>query len=197
VKKVKLEILGLSESHTSKGAYALVLGESGGNRRLPIIIGGGEAQSIAIGMENIPLTRPLSHDLFKTFAEGFNITVTEVIIYKIIEGLFFSKIIANNVEQTVEVDARTSDAIAIAIRFGAPIYTYDTIIASYGIVFEDEPSRIAEMSEEPVEEDSTDDRSGFSRATVEELDEWLQNAIDEEDYERASRIRDELKKRSS
>jgi bifunctional DNase/RNase len=125
VKKIKLEIIALSYSQTQSGAYALVLGEANGKRRLPIIIGGYEAQAIAIELEKMTPSRPLTHDLMKTFAESFNIVITEVIIYKIVEGIFYAKLVANNVQQTTEIDARTSDAIAMALRFDCPIYTLE------------------------------------------------------------------------
>jgi len=137
VKKVKLEIVGLSYSQTQTGAYALVLGEAKGKRRLPIIIGGFEAQAIAIELEKMTPSRPLTHDLFKSFAEGFDISVSEVLIYNLVEGIFFAKIICNNAEKNVEIDARTSDAIAVAVRFNCPINTYEFILSQAGIILDD------------------------------------------------------------
>src|SRR3954469_22835728 len=128
MKKVRLEIVGLSYSQTQAGAYALVLGESGGKRRLPIIIGGFEAQAIAIELEKMTPSRPLTHDLFKTFAETFDINVTEVVIYNLAEGIFYAKLICNDGTREVEIDARTSDAIALAVRFQCPIYTFEFIL---------------------------------------------------------------------
>ena len=141
MKKVELEIAGLSYSHTQSGAYALVFNETKGNRRLPIIIGGTEAQAIAIELEGMTPSRPLTHDLFKSFAEEFAFTIQEVIIYNLIEGIFFSKLICQNKDgNTVEIDSRTSDAVAIAVRFKCPIFTYEFILSSAGIILDEEDS---------------------------------------------------------
>jgi bifunctional DNase/RNase len=134
--KIKLDIVGLSYSQTQSGAYALVLGEVSGNRRLPIIIGGFEAQAIAIEIEKMTPSRPLTHDLFKTFADTYHIKVEEIIIYNLLEGIFYAKIICNDGHNLTEIDARTSDAIALAVRFKAPVYTYEFIMAAAGIVIE-------------------------------------------------------------
>src|SRR3954469_7729721 len=138
MKKTKLEIVGLSYSQTQSGAYALVLGETKGKRRLPIIIGGFEAQAIAIELEKMTPSRPLTHDLFKTFAEGFNISVSEVIIYNLVEGIFFAKLICTDGSKEVEIDARTSDAIALAVRFSCPINTYEFILSQAGIILDED-----------------------------------------------------------
>lgn len=190
-KKVKLEIVALSYSQTQNGAYALVLGESGGKRRLPIIIGGYEAQAIAIELEKMTPSRPLTHDLMKTFAESFHITITEVIIYKIMEGVFFAKMNANNGQVNTEIDARTSDAIALALRFDCPIYTYDSILSTYGILLDEE------MAQENAggENENPSGTGEFGAVRTDELGQLLQSALDDEDYEKASRIRDEMKKR--
>ena len=193
MKKIKLEIVALSYSQTQSGAYALVLGEAGGKRRLPIIIGGFEAQAIAIELEKMAPSRPLTHDLFKTFAETFSIAVTEVIIYKIVEGIFYAKLLANNVAQTNEIDARTSDAIALALRFSCPIYTYDSILSTYGIVLDEEPSRIEGLEED---EDEKDGGNELARIGTDDLSALLDAALADEDYEKASRIRDELNNRT-
>lgn len=200
MKKIKLEIIALSYSQTQSGAYALVLGEANGKRRLPIIIGGYEAQAIAIELEKMTPSRPLTHDLMKTFAESFNIVITEVIIYKIVEGVFYAKLVANNVQQTTEIDARTSDAIAMALRFDCPIYTYESILSTYGVVLDEESSKLEEKIAEASLE-SEDKKSAvlglsdFSHINTEDLRMLLQTALDEEDYEKASRIRDELNER--
>ncbi len=192
MKKIKLEIIALSYSQTQSGAYALVLGEAGGKRRLPIIIGGFEAQAIAIQLENMTPSRPLTHDLFKTFAGTFGIEVKEVIIYKIVEGVFYAKLVAEREGLTEEIDARTSDAIAIALRFDCPINTFDNILSSYGILLDEEPAR----SEPPVAEIGSGlPESEFSRQTEEELEKLLNDALEDEDYEKASKLRDELTKR--
>lgn len=194
MKKVKIEIVALSYSQTKSGAYALVLGESGGKRRIPIIIGGYEAQAIAIELEKMTPSRPLTHDLMKTFAESFNIEITEVIIYKIVEGVFYAKLVANNVEQTTEIDARTSDAIAMALRFNCPIYTYESILSTYGVVLDEESNKLYEAL--PAEANLPPaGLNDFSHINTEELQLLLQTALEEEDYEKASRIRDELNDR--
>ena len=149
MKKVRLEIVGLSYSQTQSGAYALVLGESSGSRRLPIIIGGFEAQAIAIELEKMSPSRPLTHDLFKSFAQTFDITVNEVLIYNLVEGIFYAKLICTDGTREVEIDARTSDAIALAVRFNCDIYTYEFILKSAGIVLDDdiEVSSISEQAQ--------------------------------------------------
>ncbi len=194
MKKVKLEIVGLSYSQTQTGAYALVLGEAKGKRRLPIIIGGFEAQAIAIELEKMTPSRPLTHDLFKSFAEGFDISVSEVLIYNLVEGIFFAKIICNNSEKNVEIDARTSDAIAVAVRFNCPINTYEFILSQAGIILDDEAisaSGETESIDDLVEADVND----YLKKSTEELKQLLDAALSDEDYEKASRIRDELNNR--
>ncbi|MDI9339494.1 MAG: bifunctional nuclease family protein [Sediminibacterium sp.] len=205
MKKVRLEIVGLSYSQTQSGAYALVLGESAGTRRLPIIIGGFEAQAIAIELEKMSPSRPLTHDLFKSFAETFDISVSEVLIYNLVEGIFYAKLVCNDGTRDVEIDARTSDAIALAVRFNCPIFTYEFILKSAGIVLDDEtPSSEGlpgdEENQNVQEEMTTVEKAGSSRdeyktKSTEELKTMLQTALDEEHYEMASRIRDELNNR--
>jgi len=194
LKKVKLEIVGLSYSQTQTGAYALVLGETKGKRRLPIIIGGFEAQAIAIELEKMTPSRPLTHDLFKSFAEGFNINVKEVIIYNLVEGMFFAKLITHNGEKEVEIDARTSDAIALAVRFNCPINTYEFILSQAGILLDDDAISGAEAALE--KEDLVEiEESDYLKKSTEELKQLLETALSDEDYEKASRIRDELNNR--
>ena len=142
--KIGLEIIGLSYSQTQSGAYALVLGEKDGKRRIPIIIGGFEAQAIAIELENMTPSRPLTHDLFKTFASTFEIIIKEIIIYNLVEGIFFAKLVCEQNGKTVEIDARTSDSIALAVRFNCPVSTYEFILSSAGIVLEDESTDLEE-----------------------------------------------------
>lgn len=207
MKKVQLEIAGLSYSHTQSGAYALVFNETDGTRRLPIIIGGTEAQSIAIELEGMTPSRPLTHDLFKSFAEEFEFKVEEVIIYNLIEGIFFSKLICRNKDgNSVEIDSRTSDAVAIAVRFSCPIYTYEFILASAGIILEDESEETENKKEEkesPKIETSSntpieiEDTPSESKLSLEELEEQLGRAIEEEDYEKASKLRDIINGRNS
>jgi len=194
--KIELKIIGLSYSQTQSGAYALVLSEKQGARRLPIIIGGFEAQSIAIELENMKPSRPLTHDLFKTFAESFQVTIKEVVIYNLIEGVFYSKIVCDQNGTEVEIDARTSDAIAIGIRCACPVYTFEHILSSAGIQLEDEMEEGVVGDEEEAEVEVEQEGNELSSLTTEELNNLLQEAIDHEDYERASEIRDELNKRN-
>ena len=155
--KVKLEIVGLSYSQTQSGAYALVLAESGGKRSLPIIIGGYEAPAIAIELEKMTPTRPLTHDLFKSFAQSFQIEVVEVVIYNLVEGVFYAKLICSKDGKMSEIDARTSDAIALGVRFKCPIYTFENILASAGILLDENAeltadSQTTETTEAPKEQ---------------------------------------------
>lgn len=198
MKKIKLEILGLSSSQSQTGSFALVLGETEGNRRLPIIIGMFEAQAIAIEIEKIIPNRPMTHDLFKSFANSFSFHVEEILISDLKEGVFFAKIICTDGLKKHEIDARPSDAIAIGLRFDAPIFTYENILAEAGIVLTDEED---EEKAEPQgakvrvkkEKKGGDD---FKNYTVDKLNELLKQAIEKEDYERAAKIRDELSKRN-
>jgi bifunctional DNase/RNase len=197
MKKVRLEIVGLSYSQTQSGAYALVLGESSGSRRLPIIIGGFEAQAIAIELEKMSPSRPLTHDLFKSFAQTFDITVNEVLIYNLVEGIFYAKLICSDGNREVEIDARTSDAIALAVRFNCEIFTYEFILKSAGIVLDDdmEVNSLTEASADVSEVKETNvggDSNEYKGKSSEELKNMLQTALDEEKYEVASKIRDEL-----
>lgn len=198
MKKVKLEIVGLSYSQTQTGAYALVLGEAKGKRRLPIIIGGFEAQAIAIELEKMTPSRPLTHDLFKSFAEGFNIEVNEVLIYNLVEGIFFAKIICSDGgSKDVEIDARTSDAIAIAVRFNCPINTYEFILSQAGIILDDESIAGADagVNDDDLNDLVEADINDYPKKSTEELKQMLETALSEEDYEKASKIRDELNNR--
>jgi Uncharacterized conserved protein len=200
VKKIKLEILGLSSSQSQTGSFALVLGETEGNRRLPIIIGMFEAQAIAIEIEKIVPNRPMTHDLFKSFANNFHFTVEEIIISDLKEGVFFGKIVCSDGLKKTEIDARPSDAIAIGLRFDSPIYTYENILAEAGIVLTDEAE---EEKPEPKpekakvkKESSAARKDDFKNYSVDRLNEMLRDAIDKEDYEKAAKIRDELSKRN-
>ncbi len=199
MKKIKLDIVGLSYSQTQSGAYALVLGEVSGRRRLPIIIGGFEAQAIAIEIEKMSPSRPLTHDLFKSLTIHFNVVIEEVIIYNLVDGIFFAKLICNDGKKTAEIDARTSDAIALAVRYQCPIYTYEFILASAGIMIEGTDFAFLENIEpsddsEKVNIDSAF-KGGYANYSETELREMLDKALAEENYEKAARIRDELSKR--
>jgi bifunctional DNase/RNase len=199
---IQLNIKGISYSQTQSGAYALVLTEMEGSRTLPIVIGAFEAQSIAIALETeIKPPRPLTHDLFKTFSDRFSILVTEVVIHKLVDGVFFSSLICqrDGVEETI--DTRTSDAIAIAVRFQAPIYTYENILEKAGVFLKiDEEFGIKTPSES--EKDSTElkklttKKETFSAVSLEELHKQLTKAVTDEKYELAAKIRDEISKRS-
>jgi bifunctional DNase/RNase len=202
MKKINLDIIGLSYSQTQTGAYALVLGERNGKRRLPIIIGGFEAQAIAIELEKMTPSRPLTHDLFKTFATTFGIEIKEVVIYNLVEGIFFAKLICEKDGKEVEIDARTSDSIALAVRFNCPISTFEFILSSAGILLEDEQLNDEdggddeeEDLDDPVEELLEPTTKDITTLNASELEKYLEDAIAMEDYERASRIRDEISKR--
>ncbi len=200
-KKIKLEIIGISYSQSQSGAYALILGEVGDKRRLPIVIGSFEAQAIAIELEKMKPSRPLTHDLFKSFAETFKIVISEVVIYKFSEGIFFAKLICNNGGDVIEIDSRTSDAVALAVRFKCPIYTYESILGAAGIILPDEQGE--EGTEKEVTEKkepsakSEKEEEDYSKYTVKELEKLLLAAIDKEAYEKASQIRDEINRRKS
>jgi len=190
--KIKLEIIGMSYSQSQSGAYALILGEIEGERRLPIIIGGFEAQAIAIELEKMKPSRPLTHDLFKSFADTFDITIKEVVINKFLEGVFHAELVCLNDKEEFRIDARTSDAVALALRFHCPIYTYDKIMSAAGIIVDDD-KKDEGKKESTVKKEKT--KSSFSQSTTTELKEMLQKAIDQEDYEQASKVRDEINKR--
>ncbi|MGN0002336.1 MAG: bifunctional nuclease domain-containing protein [Sphingobacterium composti] len=209
MKKLKLDIVGLSYSQTQSGAYALVLGEINGNRRLPIIIGSFEAQAIAVEIEKMTPSRPLTHDLFKSFADTFEITIDEVLIYNLVDGIFFAKLICSLGSQTHEIDARTSDAVALAVRFECPIYTYDFIMSAAGIVIESNDFAFLEnMSSASTSDKVTPtpskqefqqpkEVSPYASLTMEQLEKTLEKAIANEQYEVAAKIRDEMEKRKS
>lgn len=195
--KIKLNVLGISYSQTQSGAYALVLTEEKGERRIPIIVGGFEAQAIAIQLEGLNPPRPLTHDLFYNFATAFKIDLLEVNIYKLEEGIFFSRLTCYDGKNTINIDSRTSDAIALALRFKCPIFTTEDILERSGIVLEFEKESKASgathaaKQSEPIKIESDELRG----QTLEELQSSLDEAIRSEHYEKASRIRDEIKRR--
>ncbi|GAB2538394.1 bifunctional nuclease family protein [Rufibacter soli] len=204
MKKIELEILGLSSSQSQSGSFALVLGEKDGTRRLPIIIGMFEAQSIAIQIEKINPTRPLTHDLFKSFAQQMDVSVQEIMISDLKEGVFFSKIVCTDGEKEFELDARPSDAIAIGLRFGVPIYTVESVLSEAGIILSDMDEEEEEETDEiptsasstPSASTSSTGKSNITEVSVEELNKMLNEALEKEDYEKAAKIRDELNKRN-
>jgi len=194
MKKVRLEIVGMSYSQSQSGAYALILGVTGEKRRLPIIIGGFEAQAIAIELEKMKPTRPLTHDLFKNFASHFDVHIKEVVINKFEEGIFFSKLVCEQFGKKSEIDSRTSDAVALAIRFNCPIYANEDIIDEAGIMMDEEPA-VGEGGIKKEKKEKGDSKRKYSDLLLEELEELLKKAVQEENYEEASKLRDEIKLR--
>ena len=198
MKKIKLEILGLSPSQSQAGSFALVLGEELGNRRLPIIIGVFEAQAIAVQIENIVPNRPMTHDLFKSFADGMNYTLKEIVISDLKEGIFYAKIVCTDSLREVEIDARPSDAIAIGLRFDIPIFTYETILSEAGIVSssltedEDEDEDVVKETVKP----GASAKEQLRDLSYDELQRMLEDALSKEDYEKAASIRDEMGRRN-
>jgi bifunctional DNase/RNase len=193
MKKIELEIVALSHSITQTHSYAVVLGEINGLRRLPIVIGGFEAQAIAVALDRMQPSRPLTHDLMKNFMHAFNVELMEIIINDLQEGIFYSKLVCVNEHDTVEIDSRTSDALALAVRFGCPIYTYENILENAGILMEDESKQ--KKSEIPVQEAATISSRDLGKMSLQELEKLLSEVLEQEDYIRAIEIRDEIKKR--
>jgi len=203
--KIKLNVLGISYSQTQSGAYALVLSEEEGNRRIPIIVGGFEAQAIAIELEGLTPPRPLTHDLFKNFSDSYGIRILEVNIHKLEDGVFFANIICDNGDRQMTLDARTSDAIALALRFKCPIYTTEEIVDKAGIVLDFEKDSGLDQTDIPEDQEienkpeKTKKRiilPNLADSSMEELRSLLSEAVSKEDYERASEIRDEINRRS-
>ncbi len=188
--KIILDIVGMSYSHSQSGAYALILGEKGGRRRLPIIIGGFEAQAIALGLEKIKPSRPMTHDLMHQMMDAYGVNLIEVNIYKFREGVFHAMLICEKDGTINHIDARTSDAVALAIRFACPVYTTEAILEEAGIVMDDDEQQTA-----PEVQIEVSGENEFSDYLSSELEELLEKAIEQEDYEQASRIRDELRQR--
>jgi bifunctional DNase/RNase len=203
MEKVKLNVLGISYSQTQTGAYALVLAEENGRRRIPIIVGGFEAQAIAIQLEGLKPPRPLTHDLFLNFAHTFNIDLLEVHVYKLEEGVFYSKLTCDNGQRIIEIDARTSDAIALALRFKCPIYTTEDILKKAGIILDFEKETAVQQGSDPISSSrniQVQDSSfmeEIKKSNQQELQDLLDEAIRDENYEKASLIRDELNRRKN
>jgi bifunctional DNase/RNase len=199
MKKIELEIVALSHSITQTHSYAVVLGEMNGLRRLPIVIGGFEAQAIAVALEKMQPSRPLTHDLMKNFMNAFAVSLHEIIICDLQEGIFYSKLVCSTENDTVEIDSRTSDAIALAVRFGCPIYTYENILENAGILMEDTAGagkKKKAKQEVMVEDDTHTGKEDLKTMTLEELNNLLNEVLDSEDYIRAIAIRDEINSRS-
>jgi len=192
MKKIELEIVALSHSITQTHSYAVVLGEVNGLRRLPIVIGGFEAQAIAVALERMQPSRPLTHDLMKNFMTAFSVELHEVVICDLQEGIFYSKLLCSNDNHTVEIDSRTSDALALAVRFGCPIYTYENILENAGILMEDTGKKKKSVVPQHEESPGNEDLKGLS---VEELTTLLNDVLEQEDYIRAIAIRDEINAR--
>lgn len=190
-KRIELEIIALSHSVTASQNYAVVLGEKVGIRRLPIVIGNFEAQAIAVALESMSPNRPLTHDLFKNTLDVFKIELQEVVINQLEEGIFYSLLVCNNNGETIEIDARTSDAIAMAVRFNCPIFTFENIMDEAGIVLDNQDAVPQAKTNK-----STSQKPGYSRYTIEQLEDELKNVLEEEDYKKAAIIRDEIKKRT-
>lgn len=193
MKKIELEIVALSHSITQSHSYAVVLGEVNGLRRLPIVIGGFEAQAIAVALERMQPSRPLTHDLMKNFMLAFNIELHEVVINDLQEGIFYSKLVCSTTHDTVDIDSRTSDALALAIRFGCPIFTYDTILDSAGILMDADEKKKKTATPLTATEPSAENE--LNKLSLEELDALLTEVLEHEDYIRAIAIRDEIKSR--
>jgi uncharacterized protein len=197
MKKIELEIVALSHSITQTHSYAVVLGEVNGLRRLPIVIGGFEAQAIAVALERMQPSRPLTHDLMKNFMMAFNVELHEVVICDLQEGIFYSKLLCSNDNDTVEIDSRTSDALALAVRFGCPIYTYENILENAGILMEDSGGK---KKKAVVSSTSTEDsvsHDDLKSLSLEELNTLLNDVLEQEDYIRAIAIRDEINSRTN
>lgn len=196
--RIKLSVLGISYSQTQSGAYALVLSEENGTRRIPIIIGGFEAQAIAIQLEDLTPPRPLTHDLFLNFAKSFGIELLEVSIYKLEEGVFYSNLLCFDGDKEITIDARTSDAIALALRFKCPIFTSDDIINKAGIVLdpdEDTSANISPSSLTPSHNPHEEETSIYKNLSIAELETLLEEAIRDEDYEKAAKVKAEMNRR--
>ena len=191
MKKIELEIVALSHSITQTHSYAVVLGEVNGLRRLPIVIGGFEAQAIAVALERMNPSRPLTHDLMKNFMLAFNVDLNEIVINDLQEGIFCSKLVCSTENDTVEIDSRTSDALALAVRFGCPIFTYDNILEQAGVLMEDDGKQ-KKVEAVTTETGGKDDLKNMS---LEELNNLLTEVLDHEDYIKAISIRDEIKRR--
>lgn len=193
MQKIKLDIVALSHSVTQNQNYAVVLGEEEGNRRLPIVIGGAEAQAIAIAMEHMAPTRPLTHDLFKNTLEAFDISLQEIVINNLMEGIFYAQLVCEYKGDVIEIDSRTSDAIALAVRFNCPIFTYDFILEKAGVVFEEEITPSSSRKRTPSSQ--SDDKKDYKQMSIKELEAMLDKVLASENYEKAAEIRDEMNRR--
>lgn len=194
MEKIPLKLLGMINSQSQSGAYTLILGETDGKRRLPILINTFEAQAILFHIEQIKIPRPLTHDLFKNFADTFAIEFQEVIISKFAQGIFYATLICSDGESVKEIDSRTSDAIALAVRFNCPIYTYESVLTGAGVSIDEEPD-IDELATGGI--DVSDEEYDYSKFSLGELEQMMNEAIEQEEYEKASMLRDVIKKRQA
>jgi bifunctional DNase/RNase len=198
MKKIELEIVALSHSITQTHSYAVVLGEINGLRRLPIVIGGFEAQAIAVALERMNPSRPLTHDLMKNFMLAFNVDLNEIVINDLQEGIFYAKLVCSSSNDTVEIDSRTSDALAMAVRFGCPIYTYENILQQAGVLMDEDNKKLSATSSAPPSVTSeTGGKDNLKTMTIEDLNTLLTDVLEHEDYIKAIAIRDELKSREA
>jgi uncharacterized protein len=195
MKKIELEIVALSHSITQTHSYAVVLGEVNGLRRLPIVIGGFEAQAIAVALERMQPSRPLTHDLMKNFMLAFSVDLHEVVICDLQEGIFYSKLLCSNDKDTVEIDSRTSDALALAVRFGCPIFTYENILESAGILTEETGNSKKKPVTTTTTQDGATSQDDLKVMSMEDLQTLLNDVLEQEDYIRAVAIRDEINSR--
>jgi bifunctional DNase/RNase len=195
MKKIELEIVALSHSITQTHSYAVVLGEINGLRRLPIVIGGFEAQAIAVALERMNPSRPLTHDLMKNFMMAFNVELHEIVINDLQEGIFYSKLVCSSANDTVEIDSRTSDALALAVRFGCPIFTYENILEQAGVMMEDDQKKESQPITSTVTTSDTSGTNDLKSLSLTELNNLLTEVLEHEDYIRAIAIRDEIKSR--
>jgi bifunctional DNase/RNase len=195
MKKIELEIVALSHSLAQTQNYAIVLGEMDGTRRLPIVIGGFEAQAIAVAMEGMIPSRPMTHDLFKNAMDTFKIEIKEIIINNLVDGVFFASMVFIQNGKEVEVDSRTSDALALAVRFSCPIYTYDFILDQAGIILEEDTEREVQKAKTRRQQQGQPKEKNIDDYSLSELEELLAKLLEEEDYEKAAKIRDEINKR--
>ena len=198
MKKIELEIVALSHSITQTHSYAVVLGEINGLRRLPIVIGGFEAQAIAVALERMNPSRPLTHDLMKNFMLAFNVDLNEIVINDLQEGIFYAKLVCSSSNDTVEIDSRTSDALAMAVRFGCPIYTYENILQQAGVLMDEDNKKLSATSSAPASVTSeTGGKDNLKTMTINDLNTLLTDVLEHEDYIKAIAIRDELKSREA
>jgi len=196
MRKIEFEIVALSHSVTQTMSYAVVLAEVNGTQRLPIVIGAFEAQAIAVVLENMQIVRPLTHDLMKNFMRACHVDLQEVIISDLQEGIFYSKLICHSENDIIEIDSRTSDALALAVRFGCPIYIYEDVLRKAEKKIEDSPARSGRPEpEEPVKQSAGSSNTALSAMTLDELHQLLNEVLEQEDYIRAITIRDEINKR--